>query len=405
MYTYQKLKELVQGSSKTVPRDWTPNSVKAIVIGCNFLFIAYHVRQPKVIQLDPGEVSGDMRLNGANGSLVNLLKQKQMSCLEEVYVDSAYQNCPGLMDIEEYATSLINTRSRLRYYGYCQGIDPNELLSGFGKAQLDQDGQYSYAGDTTRKGTLNYQTVQNNNWYSKYNLRPDKYAVGDAANGALARYFKRIEVQIEDSVKEEINKLKTQGIANAVVSLYNQDLNNIGNISSFIALSNVLKNEYGKWVVTDAVINCIKDIQALIKPQKLSLNQLKTYVNGKLQPNKSLLNFYSKFFKLYTQNDTDLNLEELVKKASAFHGLSGFTEAVYQGVVKMVIAAVKQHGETHMMLVVTFNSMGIKANNGDLVAALQEQRSHSGCAEVYMGILIAMSGYTISSLKKGVRKQ
>lgn len=403
MYTYQKLKELVQGSYKGAPRDWTPNSVKALVIGCNFLFIAYHIRQPRVVQLDTGEVSGDMRLNGANGSLVNLLKQKQMSCLEEVYVDSAYQNCLGLMNIEEYATSLINTRSRLRYFGYCQGVDPNELLAGFGNAQLNQDGQYSYAGDKTRKGTLNYQSVLNNNWYSKYNLRPDKYS-GDAANGALARYFKRIETQIEDSVKEEINNLKSQGIANAVVSLYNQDLENLGNISSFIALSNVLKNEYGKWVVTDAVINCIKDIQALIKPQKLSLNQLKSYVSGKLQPSKSLLNFYSKFFKLYTQNDVDLNLEELVKKAASFHGLSGFTEAVYQGVLKMVTAAVKQHGETHMMLVITFNNMSIETNNNDLVAALQELRSHSGCAEVYMGILIAMSGYTISSLKKGVRK-
>ena len=197
MYMYTKLKEALMGKGKSVSgKDWSPNSVKAIVITREFIVIAYHVKQAKLVQLDINESMQDISRNGSQGSLHNLLSQKQLSCLEEIYVDSIFQNYKGTMDLERYVNGLVNSASRLRFYGYIEPGNVYDIVNNYGKAQLNGLVDYTYAMDMERVLSVQYQSTNNDSWYTKYNLRPDKYSL-DSNRGVLHTWFKKVAEEVK----------------------------------------------------------------------------------------------------------------------------------------------------------------------------------------------------------------
>ena len=156
-YLYDKLKEALGGAKFSnshvgAVRDWTPNGVKAIVIYREFILVANHVKPPRLYPLDINEVVQDLQRNGSTGALHNLLSQRQLSCMEEFYVDGMFQNYRGVLDLQGYVGKLLNDKSRLRYYGYIDGVNGQDLYKRYADAKMANNAIYSYAGDTTRQG-------------------------------------------------------------------------------------------------------------------------------------------------------------------------------------------------------------------------------------------------------------
>lgn len=216
-YLYNSLKKALGGdrsrSSNGILRDWTPNGVRSIVITRNFIFVGYHVQLPKYVPLDLIEVQKELQKPSATGALHNLLTQRQLSCMEEIYVDGMFQNYQHLMNLDQYIHALAKDTSRLRYYGYCDcpqdGLE--YLMQTYSKLTAQPDYLFTIASDNSRPVSFKVmsQALGKSDWYKKHYLRPNSYAL-DKENGRLAIYFKKGEdyiasklVEIEKSKEED----------------------------------------------------------------------------------------------------------------------------------------------------------------------------------------------------------
>lgn len=255
-YIYDKLKEALGGSKfssshQSVVKDWTPNNVKALFIYRDFIFVAHHTRLPKVIPLNINEFSMDIQQNGRSGALHNLLAQRQLSCMEEFYVDSSFMNYPGAMDMGAYIGKLVTERSRLRYHGYISGVNVEELRERFSRAKLNGDPLYAYATDGSRSASMSYTAVNNPMWYKNYYLRPQFYAM-DAENGELHRWLTRAEGAIASKVQERSAALEEEGIRKALNILIFQDLQVLEEVMIYLNLQAYLRKANG-----DKVFRCV----------------------------------------------------------------------------------------------------------------------------------------------------
>lgn len=260
-YLYDKLKTALGGSKfssshQGILKDWTPNGVRAIFICRDFILIANHVKPPKLYNLDISEVAVDIQRNGSTGALHNLLAQRQLSCMEEIYVDGLFQQYRGALDLDGYIRKLLNEKSRLRYYGYIGDANANEVLEKYSKAKLDGNAVYSYAGDSTRTAQLQYQSVNNPTWYKNYNLRPQHYAL-DSDNGVLARWFRKCEVDIEKYITEQHKNTENMAKSQLVKALLDYDMDGYPVLKKFLLLRKYLNRNAGIW--NDAIRNIVKD--------------------------------------------------------------------------------------------------------------------------------------------------
>lgn len=260
-YVYDKLKTALGGSKFSsshtgVMKDWTPNGVRAIFIYRDFILIANHVKPPKLYSLDPNEVAMDVQKNGSNGALHNLLAQRQLSCMEEIYVDGIFQQYRGALDLQGYIGKLLNEKSRLRYYGYISGVNANEVLDRYSKAKLDGNAVYSYAGDSTRTANIQYQTVENPTWYKNYNLRPQHYAL-DADNGVLARWFRKCEGEVEKYISGQKENAENMAKSTLLKSLLDLDLGEYPLLKKFLLLRKYINKTSNTW--NDPIRNIIKE--------------------------------------------------------------------------------------------------------------------------------------------------
>ena len=260
-YVYDKLKTALGGSKFSsshsgIMKDWTPNGVRAIFIYRDFILVANHVKPPKLYSLDPNEVAMDVQKNGSNGALHNLLAQRQLSCMEEIYVDGIFQQYRGALDLQGYIGKLLNEKSRLRYYGYISGANANEVLDRYSKAKLDGNAVYSYAGDSTRTANVQYQTVENPTWYKNYNLRPQHYAL-DADNGVLARWFRKCEGDIEKYINGQKENAENIAKSTLLKSLLDTDLGGYPLLKKFLHLRKYISKNTSVW--NDPIRNIVKD--------------------------------------------------------------------------------------------------------------------------------------------------
>lgn len=191
-YLYDKLRDALGGKnfrSGVSMKGWSPNEVRGIVIMRDFILIADYIKSPKIVELNVQEVMFDLSNMNRRGNLNNLLSARQLSCLEEIYVDEGIRGYNQVIDLEAYVQSLVNGISRLRYYGYVSGFNARELYEVYQKAYVDGVMDFTLA---EKLGKFKAESVGNRLWYTKYNLRPNYYDV-DRDGGKLSIYFKKCE--------------------------------------------------------------------------------------------------------------------------------------------------------------------------------------------------------------------
>ena len=224
-YMYDSLKNALGGnklnSKSSVINDWTPNGVRCLVISRNFIFVGYHVQLPKVLPLNIEEVRKELEKHSSQGALHNLLTQRQLSCLEEIYVDSMFQNYKYLMDMDVFINKHRSSENlRLRYYGYCDCSPGSEqyLQKTYSDKIINVDYLYCLATDKERMQSIKIQATPTDykEWYKNFNLRPQYYKL-DAPQGRLNVYFKKGLSVIEGLIASQENA-KTEMAIDAVIS-------------------------------------------------------------------------------------------------------------------------------------------------------------------------------------------
>ena len=214
-YIYDALKEVIGGKNK----DYSPNEIKSLFICRDFIFVARHVKPFRVKRLDPQLFYEDLKFNGSKGALHNLLGQRQLSCLEELYYDQAFLNYPGAFDVNAYLGKLMTEKSRLRYYGVCDKVTVEELSAKYAQNSYN----YAYVEDRNKVGVVNATSTDNAGWYHNYNLRPKMYSA-DSKNGKLYVWFVKAEKAIDEAKTAELQAMEVKGLVDGVYILYSQDL-------------------------------------------------------------------------------------------------------------------------------------------------------------------------------------
>ena len=228
-YVYETIKNILAGDEKVSKKSWSPNIYRCIVIGADYIFIAYHggIKQNKIVPLDSSLVVMDIQKSMAGsyrGSVNNLLQERQLSCLEEIYLDVAYIGCPSIFDMERYIKSVRSSVSRLRYYGYCETTgDYSWMIESYSR----ENPVYTIAADKKKSGIkLKSVATGTEDWYKKYNLRPMNYS-GDADNGRLAIWFRSNEKKIEKMIEETEFYQQRDAVFKKLKSICQVDSDNI----------------------------------------------------------------------------------------------------------------------------------------------------------------------------------
>lgn len=238
-YIHDRLKEALGGnksmySNSIVIKDWTPNNIKTLVIGKSFILIVHHVGGfggSRVIPLDVNKVAEDIHYGG-NSKLNYILKRRSLSCLEELYVDYTYIQENSLIDLVGYVRELVDTRSRLRYFGY--GDFPLGV-EGWIKSAYDRNKgnlDYSIALDISKPFRLEHKEVGYSEWYKSYYLRPQYYKL-DEENGKLALHFRKFENDYNSYIAKKLEQGKVKILKGSVEELINNDCANISYLKRF----------------------------------------------------------------------------------------------------------------------------------------------------------------------------
>ena len=308
-YVYDKLRDALGGSSfKTgvVSKNWSPNEVRAIFIMRNFILIADYLKQPKVYTLDMNEVEADLSNPNRRGNLNALLSNRQLSCMEEIYVDSVFCNFSQVIDLEAYVKSMYNQASRLRYYGYVSVPDVNGLVQLYSSAFLNGNMDFTIAKSISG---FNYKDLNNDEWYKRHNLRPQYYAL-DSEKGKLHTYFNKCE-NIVGSNKEEADKqIKLLENSNRILTMFKYDCSIADRIillSKFVQhckICDPFLKKIGKKLEEGLLLKRV--CKGLTKDSLLkTLSLAKVEVGSK---EKYILSIYQKV-GVFDDKDSDVNVE------------------------------------------------------------------------------------------------
>lgn len=382
MYLYDKLKEVIPNDSSN-----SPNSIKAIIITRSYILVAYHVAKPKVIMLSEVESSSDISSNQGRGALHNLLSQRQLSCLEEIYVDSIFQNYPQILDLQGYITGLINNASRLRYYGYINSNNAEEPFKGYTNALVGGLPDYSYALDRSRTAVISYVGVDNPTWYTRFNLRPDYYRE-DGPSGKLSAWFNRVRGIMAERHEQEIAQLESRGIAEAVVKLYTIDCNDIRYLSQLLVLSKAVSGINSP--TTNVVCKAIQEGLSQLEVFPLGSTLLDTLRNSSMQPNKLVLSYYNKTGIL--QDKVSQSLSSCVERVKSGNGCLGIKNLIDKVGVKLIECA-KNTKEGQLMCQLCISDMGTPIVDGDV-----KQTVKSMDTSTKVLLILGVCGFTPESL-------
>ena len=239
-YLYDAMKEALGGksfSSGTVSKNWSPNEVRAIVLMRDFLLVADYLKYPKVIPFNQKELYKDLSNPNRRGNLNNLLTDRQLSCLEEIYVDEAFrQNFQNVIDLEGYVQGLFNSRARLRYYGYVTGMNANQLITFY--QMIIQQGKMdcTLAKDM---GGFRYVDTENTTWYKQYNLR-DQYYDLDKPKGKLHTYFAKCQQKVGEDIQGKEAQVKELSEYTKILKMFSCDVSLCSRISLLMKYSKFL---------------------------------------------------------------------------------------------------------------------------------------------------------------------
>lgn len=392
MTLYQELKKALTGSEKDVqlPKNWTPNNVRAIVVTRAGIVLYYFTKMPKIVRLNIQEIEQDIAKNGSTGSLQNVLNKRQLSCLEEIYVDSVFKNYKGSFNLENYVDSLVSSSSRLRYFGYIDFNMLETVYSGYQNAFYNGVKSYIYALDKNKKGVEIYST-NNSNWFMKYNLRPTEYSA-DNKDGSLALCLRVIEKQEKEKYDAIQAKSKQEVRSVAYKTLVSIDTGHEVAIT-LLLLRSIIRTNY---------VNGIdKDICDYIQGHTIKYNvgvtqkDLLETVNAlNIAPGNITFKDYLRVLKECgcIKDDLIVNEEELVKLAENNKGLLDL-DSYYKSMFKYVIQKRKSN-------VISF-IIPLKNVTGRSFRSLEEILKYvdsEGDVNILASVLLAAAGYTFDSL-------
>lgn len=409
-YLYDKLKEALGGTKFSnshvgAVRDWTPNGVKAIIIYREFILVANHVKPPRLYPLDINEVVQDLQRNGSTGALHNLLSQRQLSCMEEFYVDGMFQNYKGVLDLQWYVSKLLNDKSRLRYYGYIDGVNGQDLYKRYADAKMANNAIYSYAGDTTRQGSLQFTDVGNKTWYKNYNLRPQHYVL-DADNGTLARWFRKCESDIQKQLDSLVEQQARHGREQAILAIVCKDIDQLPEFRKLYELKLVLEKNNSRWRVNKArakLLSAIKEVLSDGIPiNTLSLSEFSSVCKGSME-NPSLISAYSARHCLSSNVKEDsYTLDDLVFIVKNGDGLLKTKETLDEVCLRFA-KSMKKSKILYFQVVSAYDSVKDLIPNGKFSEFIGGQ-SQSKDLMGYIMFMLEVCGWTMDSFKEEYSK-
>lgn len=385
-YLINNLRKALGGT--TTNSNWTPNDVRTLVISRYFILVAHHTRPVKVINLDINEVQMELSKSMSQGALHNLLKQRQLSCMEEIYVDGMFQNYRHIMNVEGYVQSINSGALRLRYYGYIDAdMSALQYLSKvYGGMQLEKDYKYTIAKDTNRPFKVMYNTVNEGDWYKKYNLRPKYYKL-DSEKGTLAQYFRKCESSMGsevESYKESVKMGALQDIVNTICSV---DKNNEMSVlcalrlKKFVSERKAYDNLYV--IVESAIVSAIKEVYA-----KPVVGLKEEYIEDKN------LSSYYKLLKRF-DNDGELTAEYIEQQQFMIKGFLKACEFL-DSICYHIIAKGDKAVVMNMQLNCIMNKSKLPV--GRFSTKIGVQGTDYTEADGYVGILCGLLGIKKNSL-------
>ena len=329
-YMYNKLKEVLGGvnfASGKVFSGWSPNEVRAVYIMHDFILVADYIKAPKIVQLDPVEVAKDLESPSVRGSLNNLLSTRQLSCMEEVYVDEVFTMKASLINLPAYVASLVSGKSRLRYWGYVSNVDANMIMSAYTRAITEGVLDFTLAQNV---GGFHYNDTGNDDWYRKYLLRPQYYSV-DKDDGKLAIWFRKVEKQKTAEIEAIEAKRKEYGFYGDLVAAFDKDVHNFKYIARLLRIRNAGSqiDRYAKKAVLSLLTNALKAAPRYkgITQQTL-LTALQTVKYPRPACAESLMRLYQNLH-YYDRGSDDKSLKPLTSDSRAVQaGVIGYEDLV-----------------------------------------------------------------------------
>lgn len=337
MYMYQQLRLAVleTKNDSSFTKNWSPNLIKAIFITRGSILIAYHTRNPKLIPLDMNVSIPDIQKNGTQGSLHNILTKKQLSCLEEIYVDNAFKNYQGIFNLEYYVQTLVSSISRLRYYGYTNEVDLTEAYSRFNDARINGIKDYAYALDSHRKTQLEIISTNNDDWYKKFNLRPDVYSI-DAEKGTLSAWLNLVKKTVGAEMDKKLEVAKEDALLRAYNVISVRDLVNLDSLILLMKLKKVIeRGTYGTSSAGKSLHKFICD-----NPLKAEFPVPKNILTEAMgHDNRSKIMYYVKLLKesgSILESAEGVELEKVIERADSLQGLLN-TNTILKRIVASLI--------------------------------------------------------------------
>lgn len=252
-YIYDNVRNALGGQSfkaGSVSKHWSPNEIRALYIMRSFIIVVDYLKGPKYIPLDINAVGLDLQNPNRIGSLNNLLSNRQLSCMEEIYVDDVFQKYPNVMDLAAYARSVISSQSRLRFYAYASDMNPTLIMEKYQEAFSNGVFDFTYAKSI---GGIRYVDTGNTEWYKKYLLRPQYYEL-DSDGGRLHIWFSKCEKQIASSQQRVAEERKSFETSMGIMEFVRKDIDILPDFSSLVNLMNYCKSTTDKTLLSIASI-------------------------------------------------------------------------------------------------------------------------------------------------------
>lgn len=416
-YLYGEVKKALGGekfstSSARIIKDWTPNNIKAFVITRNFIYVRYHINvgmstkggagglKSRIYYLDQTVLSSELS-RPQNGSVTNLLSSRQLSCMEEIYVDSTFQNYLGVLNLPMYINKLVSERSRLRFYGYIDNVTIDELETCFNKFDVKENPLYSYAYDKERKATVQFTDTKNDDWIHDYFLRPQYYMM-DSEGGKLARWFRSVEQGAEQKLTQELKLRELKLKVDTIESLINKDISAIEDIVLFGKLKQYINKRKG------AISSLNKLDSALSKSNivkhsgikgKLSLSLILYTIDERFSSGvdksviKTLLSYYTFYERVSRDKDTkgnlfeDVSMESVVEYRKYNGSISNFYKMLEGILTDIVKSDSKNLGMKAVMAGVNYRNQIPKGSFRTAIALFDNKNKGSESPSVYIDIL------------------
>ena len=312
-----------------------------------------------------------------------------------------FQNYRGVLDLQGYVSKLLNEKSRLRYYGYIDGVNGQDLYKRYADAKMANNAVYSYAGDTTRQGSLQFTDVGNKTWYKNYNLRPQHYVL-DADNGTLARWFRKCESDIKKQLDSLVEQQAKQGRDQAILAIVSKDLENLRAFMMLYELKIVLDKSSSRWKVNKArlrMLSAIKDILQNSTVGCLSVKEVSEVCSKNGIANKTLVSAYSKCHCLSNGNEDSYSLDDLVAIVKYGDGLLKVRTKLDSVCLKFT-ESMKDSKISYFQVVSSYEQFKDSIPEGKFSKNIGGNATETGDLMGYINFMLNVCGWSLTSFEE-----